>query len=147
MSFAQSRRATTRGFVPLAAMIDVLFLLLIFFTTTSTFRAREQQIDVKLPVAMHAQPTEPTRTEVVVNVRNDGAIVIGDKLYELSQLRTMLTELVKLYPHERLIIRGDQVVQYGRIIAVMDAARSAGVTDIRFATIKQAGDIENGKSP
>lgn len=142
MSFAQSRRATTRGFVPLAAMIDVMFLLLIFFTTTSTFRAREQQIDVKLPVAEHTQAQKPTRTEVVVNVREDGTIVIGDQVYQLGRLQTMLTELVKLYPRERLIIRGDQTVRYGRIIAVMDAARSAGVGDIRFATVKPASEVE-----
>ncbi|MFA7235921.1 MAG: biopolymer transporter ExbD [Phycisphaeraceae bacterium] len=144
MSFAQSRRATTRGIVPLAAMIDVMFLLLIFFTTTSTFRAREQQMDVKLPVAQHAKAQEATRTEVVVNVRHDGVIVVADKVYPLKQLRAMLAELVKAYPDERLIIRGDQTTQYGRIIAVMDAARSAGVGDIRFATVKNAGEVERG---
>ncbi|MHB1157273.1 MAG: ExbD/TolR family protein [Phycisphaerales bacterium] len=144
MSFAQSRRATTRGFVPLTAMIDVMFLLLIFFTTTSTFRAREQQIDVRLPVAQHARAAEATRTEVVVNVRSDGVIVVADKAYQLKQLRAMLVELVKMYPDERLIIRGDQTTQYGRIIAVMDAARSAGVGDIRFATVKGASEVEGG---
>jgi len=142
MSFAKPSIPTRRAAVPLAPMIDILFLLLIFFVTTSTFRAAEQQVDVKLPVAQTGQTTEPTRTEVVINIRNDGEIVVGGRVYTLNELHGMLGELVRQYPDERVIIRGDKQVVYERIIGVMDAARAVGVRGIYFATVRKADEIQ-----
>jgi len=134
MSFARPRQPERRSGVPLAPMLDVLFLLLIFFATSTTFRAGEQQIDVNLPVAQTGQSVEPLRTEVVVNIQQDGSIVVSGREVELGELRSMLVKLVERFPDERVIIRGDQSTNYGRIVEVMDAARVARVHEVRFAT-------------
>ena len=141
MSFARPRQPTRRAAVPLAPMLDVLFLLLIFFVTTSSFRAQEQQIDVQLPSAEAAETAEPTSTEVVVNVKADGSIMVGAEAYQPPALRSMLSQLVAEFPDERVIIRGDKNVKYERIVDVMDTARAAGVRNIYFATVKSSEEV------
>jgi len=138
VSFAQPRQPTRRVTVPLAPMLDVLFLLLIFFATTSTFRAEEQQIDVNLPIAQTASAAEPLETELLVNVRADDTLVVGGRAVTIAELRAMLRQITADFPNERVIIRGDQAVNYGRIVEVMDAARAANVRQIHFATIQAA---------
>ena len=144
MSFAQPTHQQRRAAVPLAPMLDILFLLLIFFVTTSSFRAQERQIDVNLPAAQASAPAEARRTEVVVNVQADGTILVGSQPYQPRELYEMLNALVADYPNEHVIIRGDQDVRYERIVTVMDTARAAGVRNIYFATVKPAQDVEGG---
>lgn len=141
MSFGAAQQ-NRRPAVPLAAMLDILFLLLIFFVTTGSFRAEEQQIDVELPAAQAAGTIKPGRTELVINVRQDGAIVVGEAAFDAGVLGAMLEQLVRDFPDERVIIRGDREVSYHRIITVMDVARSAGVRNIYFATVKPAAELK-----
>ena len=140
MSFGAAQQ-NRRPVVPLAAMLDILFLLLIFFVTTGSFRAEEQQIDVELPTAQAAAPIKPERTELVINVRQDGTIVVGEAALNANALGVLLERLVSEFPDERVIIRGDREVSYHRIITVMDVARAAGVRNIYFATVKPAAEL------
>lgn len=127
--------------MPLAPMLDMMFLLLIFFATTSTFRAEEQQIDVDVPAAQTANAIAPTRTEVVVNILANGTIKVGATNYSTAQLQTMFQQLVEIYPDTVVTIRGDKETRYDTIIAVMDAVRAAGVNNTKLATIKNARDL------
>lgn len=138
MSFAAPTRATRRHGVPLAPMLDVLFLLLIFFATSSTFHAAEQQIDVNLPVAESAKAVDPVRTEVLINVRLDGAIVMGGREVTADEVGDILGQLVADFPNERVIVRGDREVPFGKVMAVMDTARAVGIRQVFFATIRPA---------
>lgn len=140
MSFAAPNRASMRKAVPMAPMLDVLFLLLIFFATSSTFRAAEQQIDVNLPLAQAAESFDPVRTEVLVNVRPDGALVVSGRQVTVARLRQLLAQLVADFPNERVIIRGDREVPYGRVVEVMDTARAVGIRQVHFATVRPAVD-------
>ncbi|MBI1368014.1 MAG: hypothetical protein GC162_05105 [Planctomycetes bacterium] len=141
MSFAQPVEQRRRASVPLAPMLDIMFLLLIFFVTTSSFRAEEQQIDVKLPTAQASSPTQPRRTEVIVNVKSDGTIVVGNQSYNPPALFEMMRSLTTDYPDEHVIIRGDKDTRYETIVSVMDVARSAGVKSIYFATVKEGRQV------
>ena len=141
MSFAEPEQPPRRA-VPLAPMLDVLFLLLIFFVTTSSFRAQEQQLDVNLPAAQAADDAEPQRTEVVINVKKDGSILLDPSEQTIDQLRQTLRQLVEDFPNERVIIRGDKKVTYDRIVQVMDTARAAGVKHVYFATVRKGEQIE-----
>lgn len=140
MSFAQPKQPHRQGGIPLAPMLDVMFLLLIFFVVTSSFRAEEHQIDVELPSAEASEPQSAQRSEVVVNVAEDGAIMIGSAEYSPEQLEGVLARLVEDYPDERVIIRGDRESRYNRIVTVMDVARAAGVEHIYFATVRSADE-------
>lgn len=141
MSFAEQPVRGRHAGVPLAPMLDVLFLLLIFFVTTSSFRAEEQAVEVGLPTAETGASLEPLSTEVVVNITPDGRIVVANQEMAVEKLKAMLGQLVREFPDERVILRGDKQSTYERVIEVIDAARSAGVRHIHFATIKQASEV------
>ena len=89
MSFATPSRERTRPAVPLAAMIDVLFLLLIFFMTASVFREQDQLIDVDLPEAETATGV-PSPTQITITIDPQDQIFIGEHRYTLSELRQTL---------------------------------------------------------
>lgn len=141
MSFTTPTRAQRRS-APLAPIIDILFLLLIFFVTTSNFRAQEQQISVALPAAGSAEAAEASENELVVNVEADGTILIGPSEYTPQELRQTLRELVRDYPNERVVIRGDKDAAHGHIVRVMDTVRAAGVRNIIIAAVKRASEVE-----
>ena len=143
MSFAQPQHPQRRAAMPMAPMIDILFLLIIFFVTTSSFRAEEQHLDVNLPTAESAETAQVRPSEVIVNIREDGTILIGSAEHTLETLHATLSALVAEYPDEHLIIRGDQLTLYERIIAVMDTARAAGIKSLDFAIVRPAEQSNN----
>jgi biopolymer transport protein ExbD len=125
-------RHARRG-VPLAPMLDIMFLLLIFFVTTSSFRAQEQQIDIQLPASA---------TEIIVNIMADDSIRVGNSTYTPEALYKVMRQLVADYPDERVIIRGDRGSHTEALVRVMDVARSAGIQNIHIATVKPASAVE-----
>jgi biopolymer transport protein ExbD len=134
-------RHARRG-VPLAPMLDIMFLLLIFFVTTSSFRAQEQQIDIQLPAAQAGKPTDPSATEIIVNIMADDSIRVGNSTYTPEALYKVMRQLVADYPDERVIIRGDRGSHTEALVRVMDVARSAGIQNIHIATVKPASAVE-----
>lgn len=141
MSFAEPKQAIRRSAVPLAPMLDVMFLLLIFFVVTANFRAEEHQIDINLPAAESGEPMSTQRSEVIVNVRADDTILVGAAEYSPEQLRAVLRQLIADYPDERVIVRGDSEARHGRIMTVVDLARAVGVRHIDVATVKRADEV------
>jgi biopolymer transport protein ExbD len=136
MSFANPRQPARRG-VPLAPLLDVLFLLLIFFALTSSIRATEQMIPLEVPAAQSGETQEGRRTETIVNVRQDGAIVVNGRPHTLAELRTLLVDLVAEFPNERVVIRGHRDADLGRVVAIFDIARLSGVKNVQIATRPQ----------
>ncbi len=139
MSFSQPEHQSRRV-VQLTPLIDLMFILIIFFVTTTTFRTEERQIDVSLAATQSGKTMEPQRTEIVVNVKADGGIYIGNRPMEPDELNQMLRRLVKDFPNERVIVRGDKNVRYERVLVVIDAARSAGVKDVQIATTRKSAE-------
>ena len=140
MSFSRPAQQYRLAF-PLVPMIDLMFVLVIFFVTTTSFTADEQQIDVNLPLTQTGADPKAHPSELIVNIQAGGAITVGGRPYTLEQFGDMLRQLVVDYPNERLIIRGDKLVTYDRIISVMDSARATGIHNIYFATVKSAQDV------
>lgn len=135
MSFTQPTQPARRA-VPLASLLDVMFLLLIFFVTTSNFREVEQQLDVNLPAAQAAQTAQPHSTEVVINVKADGSMTVANSVLDEKELYSLLRELVVQFPNEKVIIRGDKDVPYQHIVTAMDTASLAGIKDIRLSAVR-----------
>jgi biopolymer transport protein ExbD len=104
---------------------------------TWNFALSENELDVKIPNASKAKPTEQYVGQVVVNVKSDGSIVFNRKAISPADLQAKLGELAKLYPDQAVILRGDQSVNYKYIIDVLDICRSANIWNIAFATGKQ----------
>ena len=137
MKFLRRNQAEEPVF-QLAPMIDVIFLLLIFFVTTSLLGEIEAQIQVSLPVAKNVEaPGSPPR-QLVVNVKLDDTMWINNReVKTLDELQAILHSVVEADPGVAVIIRGDTASTHGRVIHIMDRARAEGIRDIRFPVLKE----------
>ncbi len=115
-------------------MLDVVFLLLCFFITTSVFSQWEMEVDIVLPSAQSSTMPDRLPGEVIVNLSKDGVITINQQTFDKEQLKDRLTRLVKLFPGQPVIIRADKDATTERLIAIVDICRQADIWNISFAT-------------
>ena len=120
---------------PFTAMIDVVFLLLCFFVTTSVFSQWEMEVDVVLPSAQSSQMLDRLPGEVIVNLSRDGTITINQRKYTPDELRDRLSRLAQLFPGQPVIIRADKDSRTEQLIGIVDVCRTADIWNISFATI------------
>jgi len=131
-----SRQSSQQEFrIDLTSLIDVVFLLIIFFMVTTTFQARSG-ISVNLPESSTDMPTEEFK-RVVISLREDGNMYFRDTEVSQEALAEQLKAAAAANPKTLVIIRADKHVAHGRVVSVMDAARSAGLTRLGIATVKR----------
>ena len=116
----------------MAPMIDMIFLLIIFFLTATTFTEREREQDVLLP--SNRNPGSLSRNmdnNIIINVMQDGAIfVLGEQISAeqlVGMLRQRKAELEKKKVKLKVQIRPDKRVIYGGVAAALEAAERAGI--------------------
>ncbi len=117
--------------VPLTSLIDIVFMLLIYFLLTTNFMV-EQGIDVNLPNAEASAPQ--TRQEVTVYIDRTGDVYLGDVKIEFNDLFDRLTQRIKENPQRLVVIKADRSVMIDRAVQVMDMARAAGAKQLFLAT-------------
>ena len=145
MSFTSETRERSRPVLPLAGMVDILFLLLVFFVTASTLREQEAAIPLDLTPAKSAEAQAAAGTHTIISIKGDGRIHwSGGPAISLDALKTKLTQLVDISPKETIVIRGDKASNYGTFIRVLDLAKQAGVADVRVAAAKPGEAREDG---
>ena len=140
MSFTAPTRERQAPVIPLAGMIDVMFLLLVFFMTASAFRDQERQIDVSLPQA-HEATGGGDRMQIMITVEADGTIHMTGGVYTFETLAVKLAELTKQFPDEFVVVRGDRDCPWGTIVRVIDVAHGAGLRNVRAATTKLQSEL------
>ncbi len=124
------------GGIQIAPMVDIVFLLLIFFLVTWNFARYETELDVKVPTAREGKETRRSVGEVILNVKRDGTIVMNRRELSPDQLREALSRIAQLYPDQAVVLRGDQEADYRHIVDVLDVCRSANIWNVAFATGK-----------
>lgn len=136
---------TKTPFVPrirIINLVDVLFILLIFFIATTTFRIASQQptaVKLSLPEAKSAEAVGQQKSnQVLLTVAADGSIYLGKEPIPANQLEPALTAAKKANPDISLELSADKSVSYGIIVGVIDAARVAGIGNITARTKKSA---------
>ncbi len=118
----------------LAPMIDIVFLLLIFFIVTWQFTRSETELSVSVPTAQEGAEPERQRGEIVINILADGTIRIEGTTVDLPQLLEKLASIAAQFENQPVRIRGDGGVEYQRIVEVIDTCQKAGIWNISFAT-------------
>ena len=119
---------------PLAPMIDVVFLLLIFFIATMQFSQSERELEVSVPVAEEGADARQTVGEIIVNVKEDGEVVVDNAVMTQAQLFEKLQRIAAVHKNQAIRIRGDGQVEYQKIVEVIDVCQKAGIPNISFAT-------------
>jgi len=119
----------------LAPMIDVVFLLLIFFMVATTFAVHEKELSVDLPLAESGDEASLDTQEVVLNLMADGSIVMDGEAIGPDALRARLERIARGNPKTPVTIRGDKRVFHEHVVSLMDTCRLAGLVDLGITTI------------
>jgi biopolymer transport protein ExbD len=118
----------------LTPLIDIVFLLLVFFMLTAHF-IDDQAIDIQLPVAQSSQPSVKDDTVEVVLMPN-GELLVDGRATTLDSLGQTLRGALHA-PNKRYVrLKGDQSAAFGVAVKVIDAARSAGAESLDILTEK-----------
>lgn len=129
--FTETRSRKRRAGVDLSALIDIVFLLLIFFSVTTTF-LEQSGMDLELPESSTAEASE--RAEVLVEIGADGTIRLQGEEVTPEELERRVGEL-SVEDRRRITIRADRALELGRAVAVIDALRRGGVEGITLPMI------------
>ena len=127
-----SQKPELPGF-QITPMLDVVFLLLCFFVTTSVFSRRESEIDVQLPTADSGSLPESLPGEVVFNVDREGAVRVNGRTLSDEAIADMCRTLAKVWPGNPVVVRGDRDARYADVIRVVDICSQNDVYAINFA--------------
>ncbi len=121
--------------IQLAPLVDVLFLLVIFFAVTWKAGLQEKLMDVSVPAAEEGKDRKQTSVgEIIINVKNDGGIVVNGRDLNVDELLSKLQNIAVVFKDQAVIIRGDTKAEYDKIIKVLDTCQKAGIWNIGFAT-------------
>lgn len=114
----------------LTSMIDVVFLLIIFFMVAAKFSDDEKSIDMQLPKVGAAAPlaAPPKAREVAVHA--DGRLSLDKQDVSVDQLKTLLAAAIAQAPDAKVVIRGDAACPFQHIADAMAACKEAGVSEL-----------------
>jgi len=119
----------------IAPMIDITFILLIFFMVTTKLSKEKKNVDVKLPTASAAVLPKDLTGRDIINLDAASQIYIGDKPATLKELRAYLHQRLIDFPPLRLYVRADAQTPAKKIKEIMQACADAGAVEVIFGTI------------
>ena len=118
---------------PLTSLIDIVFLLLVYFLLTTNFMV-DEGIDIKLPQAEASKPQ--TQEEITIYVDARGQAYLEDREVPLNDLFKRLQEKIGTAQDRLVVIKADRTVVLNQAVAVMDVAKAAGAGRLCLATEK-----------
>ena len=130
----RKRKPQSQVQLPLTALIDIVFLLLIYFLLTTNFLV-EEGIKIKLPQARASKPQ--IEQEITIYVHKDGRAFLGKQEVALSGLFDRLREMIGNQEDKLVVVRADRAVILNKAVKVMDVAKAAGAARLCLATEKE----------
>jgi len=130
------RRTVSFNMTP---MIDVVFLLIIFFLVSSHLAQRENRIELDLPVAAKGQEDLPSESRrITVNVLANGTILVAGREVAVTSLAQIFGDATKIdSDNVQIRIRGDRSVTYDKVSPIMKSAVDAGIWNVTFAVVER----------
>lgn len=116
--------------IDMTPMLDVVFIMLIFFIVTASF-VKEAGIDVNRPEASTA--TKKDRANILVAISGEGEIWINKRRVDVRAVQANIERLHAENPQGTVVIQADKESKTDTLIKVMDASRAAGVYDVSIA--------------
>jgi biopolymer transport protein ExbD len=124
----------------IAPMVDVVFVLLLFFMASAGSQVVERELNISLPSGRGGQAAGPPPTPVIIDISADGLVSMNSKIFdtpvskELPELRARLKENIERFgDKDPVIIRPDGNARQERIIDVLNSAAAAGVKNLTFS--------------
>jgi len=117
----------------LTPMIDIVFLLIIFFMVGTRFAEMERQYDIELPSVSQAQPLTTLPDDITINVRRSGEIIVNGTPKTMDELKTELVAASTNYQDQAVLVRGEGQGPYQYVIDVVAACKEANIRVISLA--------------
>ena len=129
MNFRPQRKG--RGLIlNITSLIDVMFLLVIFFTVTSTFR---NQPAITLVLPRSATASETVDTPSIMYLTADGRVFLNDAPVARGELATVLEGLHAGTGEDRMVLRADQAAAHGDVVEIIDIIKQSGFTRVSLS--------------
>lgn len=127
-----SKEADEEPSLSLTSLIDVIFLLLIFFMVTTTLIDPTKKLELKLPEAKAA--AQETKTPATIEMDSKGQMTLNGEKVTFSNLESRLSALAqKENTKKTAVVRADKGLGYGEVVRVLGICRASGFTDINIA--------------
>ncbi|MBN2184850.1 MAG: biopolymer transporter ExbD [Candidatus Krumholzibacteriota bacterium] len=126
-----SEKLKRRVIISVTSLIDVMFLLLIFFMVTSTF-IEQPGMKLDLPSAQNAETTVTQKMVLFINSDND--MIFGGRIVPADSLDSVMRKAASDSKDGTLVLNADKTVQHGTVIRVMDAAKRSGMKRLVVGT-------------
>lgn len=144
MNFRKRNRNALPSF-QMTSVMDIIFLLLCFFITTSVFSQWEYEIDISLPTAQSGKVPDRLPGEIIINIAQDGRVSVNQQDLTLDALRTRLDRLARYFPGQPVVLRADKETRYEDLIKVVDTCRKADIWNFSMATSEDKGGTAESK--
>ena len=120
----QIKKGVSLANISMTPLIDMVFLLLIFFLVSTRFDEEERSLDIRLPEASEAVPLTVMPQELIVNINSEGKYFIYGQEYPLESLQAVLSGAWEANPTgASVIIRGDRRCPFGRVVSLANLCK------------------------
>lgn len=138
MRFSKSSQRERLLPVDFTSMVDIVFLLIIFFMTAAQF-ARATRAEVELPVEQGEKEKQPDEAGLIINITKTGEIIVGNETFDLGGLRALVEREIRSTHFGnaqslKLMIRADRECDSGRLNKIVEMLRAQNVSSTRVAT-------------
>jgi len=135
MNFRPQKKG--RGLIlNVTSLIDVMFLLVIFFTVTSTFR---NQPAITLVLPRSATASETVDTPTILYLTADGRVFLNDAPVARDQLKGILERMHASTGEDRMVLRADEKAEHGDVVALIDTIKQSGFTRVSLSARTPGG--------
>jgi len=127
MRIKNSENTDSSSVINISSLLDIMFILIIFFLVTMSFKEEEHDIKINLP------DTDTTLSSavraVIINIRKDGSYYIGSKKVTIENIGSELTKVLKLNPGQKVLVRADRNALHGQVAAAIAVCKKSGIRD------------------
>lgn len=145
MNFNSMKRGSEdKPTIQMAPLIDIIFLLLIFFMSVSIFSQLETEINITVPAAKQSTDIKRSPGEIIINITRDGQVIVNQRKLGYVELEKMLSRISRLYSGQPVIIRADKDTYHKDVIRVLDICAGANIWNVSFATVQKDPAVNEG---
>jgi biopolymer transport protein ExbD len=135
MNVRKRKSELESGIIDTSALVDIMFILIIFFLVTMSFNESEHDIAVNLPET-DSNLSSATKA-IIINVRKDASYYIGSKKTTLAHIQQALSQLLEKNPQQKVLVRGDKNALHGHVAAAIAACKSSGIEDANIGYVSR----------
>lgn len=130
MSYHRHKRQTQQAELDMTPMLDIVFIMLIFFIVTTSF-VKESGVEVNSP---QAQTGTTQNANIFVAITAEGEVWIDKRPVDLRSVRSIVARLHAQNPQSSVVIQSDNQARTRELVSVMDQIRMAGIDNVAIAT-------------